>query len=73
MFKPSSDYSKVVFFVDHFCYLCFMFVFDILSCLLPAALYSPAGKGLVCCVFLCFGYFLIWCPWSGVVLDCIDS
>ena len=33
-------------FVDPFCYLCFVFVFVILSCLFPAALWSPAGKGL---------------------------
>ena len=24
-------------------------------------------------VFLCFCYFPIWCLWSGLVLDCIDS
>ena len=33
-------------FVDHFSYLCFVFVFVILSCLFLAALWSPAGKGL---------------------------
>ena len=27
---------------------------------------------LVCDVVLCFGHFPIWCPVSGVVLDCID-
>ena len=31
-------------FVDHFCYLCFVFV--IISCLFIAALWSPTGKGL---------------------------
>ena len=31
--------------MDHFCYLCFMSV--MLSCLFFAALWSPAGKGLV--------------------------
>ena len=62
--------------MDHFCYLCFMFI--MLSCLLVAALLSPVGKGLtswlicVCDVFLCFCHFLMWCPGSGVVLDCID-
>ena len=52
-----------------------------LSCLIPAALWSPSGKGLtlcslVCCVFLCFVIF----PYgvsdgSGKahVFDCIDS
>ena len=28
---------------------------------------------LVCDVFFCFCHFAIWRPWSGVVLDCIDS
>ena len=32
--------------VDPFCYLCFTFVFFILSCLFLAALLSPAGTGL---------------------------
>ena len=27
----------------------------------------------VCDVFLCFCHFPMWCPGSGVVLDCIDS
>ena len=36
------------------------------------------GKGLtlgslVFDVFLCFCHFSMWCPVSGVVLDCIDS
>ena len=31
------------YFVDHFCYFCFVFV--MLSCLFIAALWSPAGKG----------------------------
>ena len=31
-------------FVDHYCYLGFVFV--MLSCLVIAALWSPAGKGL---------------------------
>ena len=58
--------------MDHFCYLCFLFVK--LSCLFIAALASPAGKGwplgsLVCDVFLCFGHFPLWSPGSGVVLD----
>ena len=49
MFKPSSnfltDHSKVALFsVAPFCYLCFMFF--ILSCLVLAALWSPAGEEL---------------------------
>ena len=44
-------------FVDHFCYLCFVFV--MLSCLSISALWSPAGNGLtswLACieVLLCF-------------------
>ena len=73
MFKPSSnfltDHSKAV---DLFCYLCFVFVFAILSYLFLAALWSPAMKGSTY-VFLCSCHFPIQCPGSGVVLDCIDS
>ena len=43
--------------MNHFCYLCFVFV--MISCLFIAALWPPAGKGLtywlyVCDVLLCF-------------------
>ena len=31
----------------------------------------PLGS-LVCYVLLCFCHFLIWCPGSGGLLDCID-
>ena len=31
--------------MDHFCYLCFVFV--MLSCLFIAASWAPAGKGLI--------------------------
>ena len=62
--------------MDHFCYLCFVFV--MLSCLFIVALLPPAGKRLkswLSCVwcFLCFCHFPMWCPGSGVVLDCMDS
>ena len=49
--------------MDPFSYLCFMFVFSVLSCLFPAALRSPAGKGVASwlsfvvmfsCVFVTF-------------------
>ena len=63
-------------FVDHFCFLCF--VFDMLSCLFIAALWSPVEKKLIfwlssvwCFIVIC--RFPIWCLGSGVVLDCIDS
>ena len=62
--------------MGHFCYLCFVFV--TFSCLLNAASWSPAGKGLaflLCCVwcFDVFCHFPMWRFGSGVVLDCIDS
>ena len=62
--------------MEPFCYLCFVFV--MLSCLFIAALWSPVGKGLaywLSCMgcFLVFGHFPMWCPVSGVALDCIDS
>ena len=44
------------------------------SCLLIAALWSPNLLALMYLqVFSCFCHFLIWCPGSGVVLDCINS
>ena len=64
--------------MDPICYFYFMFIFIILSCLFLAALLSPAGielplGSLVCCVFLRFCHFTIWCSGSGMVLDSIDS
>ena len=36
--------------------------------------YSCSNKDLpLVCVLLCFSHFPVWCPGSGVVLDCIDS
>ena len=57
--------------MDHLCYFCIVFV--MLSRLLIAALWTPAGRGLTSGVKLCGCYFPIWYPESGVVLDCIDS
>ena len=62
--------------MDPFCYLCFLY--NMLSCMFIAALWSPAGKGLnsgspVCDVFLYFCHFPMWCPGSDLILDCIDS
>ena len=53
--------------MDPFCYLCFMFVFVVLSCLFLAAFRSPAGKGMTSyfsCMrcFLVFCHIPIWCP-----------
>ena len=46
--------------MDHFCYLCFVFV--MFSCLFIATLWSPAVKGsLVCDVLLCSCHFPVWC------------
>ena len=59
------------------CYLCFMFIFVMLSCLFLAALCSPAGKGLTSwfscmCVFSrVFVTFLYGVPgrvWCLIVL-----
>ena len=62
--------------MNHFCYLCFVFV--MFSCLFIVALWSPAWEGLtswLACMwyFIVFCHFSMWCPGSGVVLDCIDS
>ena len=68
MFKPSSDFTDSSF-VDLFCYLCFTFVFIILSCLFLAAMWLPAGKGLtswLSCVW-CFLVFL-----SDVIVSITD-
>ena len=66
-------------FVDP-CLICVSYLSLILpsSCLFLEDLWSPAGEGLtswLSCldVFLVFCHFPIWCPASGVVLDCIDS
>ena len=58
--------------------LLFIFVFGMLSCLIIAALWSLAGKGLilgslVCEAFLCFCDFPLWFPGSCVNIDSIDS
>ena len=51
-----------------------LFVFRvILSCLFLAALWSPAGKGLLYVMLLCCCLFSIWCRGSGVVFDRMDS
>ena len=65
MFKPFSVFFCWLFqgsasFVDHFCYLCFILIFVMLSCLFLAALWSPAGKELTPWLssVLCFLVFL---------------
>ena len=53
-------------FVDPFCYLCFIFILIMLSCLLLAALWSPAGKGLTSWLscMLCFCVFFVTFPYG---------
>ena len=43
-----------------FSYWCFMFAFVMLSCLLLAALWSPAGKGLTSWIFVCCVAGQVW-------------
>ena len=57
MFKTSRNFLTDSFrgFKDLFCHLCFVFVFNILSCLFLTALWSPAGKGLTSWLYC------VWC------------
>ena len=76
-FKPSSKKKMGLLTLPRQCFLCGSFL-AIYICVFIAALRSPAWKNwplgsLVCEVLLCFCQFPMWCPGSGVVLDCIDS
>ena len=66
MFKDCAS------FVDHFCYLCFVLVFVILSCLGVTCCERADLLALLCvmfsCVFVTFPYGVL-----GKVFDCIDS
>ena len=53
------------------CYLCFVFV--MLSCLFIVALWSPAGKGLAPCLFLCVMFVTFTCGVLGQVWYLIVS
>ena len=63
--------------MDLFCFVWFMFVFVMLSCLFLAALLPPAGeeltswpsKMLCCLVCLSFSHKVFW---SDVVHDSVD-
>ena len=81
--KPSSKLLYWPFpggasFVDLFLFVIYV---SCLSCCLVCSSQPYGhllGKGwplgfLVCDVFLCFCHFPMWCPGTGVVLDCIDS
>ena len=63
------DCSKVYFFCGSFVFLCLMFL--MLSCLVIAALWSPAGKGLTS--WLLFVRFVVFLLLSHMVswLRCV--
>ena len=67
MFEPPGSFFGSSSFGNHFCYLCFMFVFVMLSCLFLAALWSPAGKGLTSRLS-CVLSFLLFCHFSKYIL-----
>ena len=70
MLKSSSDCLLS----NLFCYLCFIFIFVMLSCLFLAALWSADLLPLLCVVFSCvFVTFPIGVPGAVMVLDCINS
>ena len=50
--------------MDHFCFLCFVFV--MLSCLFIATLWPPAGKGLTS--WLSFAMFIVFCHFPCGIL-----
>ena len=62
-------------FVDHFCYLYFVFchAFLTLYCSLVMTCWERANLlALLCVMFIVLFHFPVWCPGSGFVLDCID-
>ena len=66
---------RCLFFVDPFCYLCFIFVFVMLSCLLFTALWSAAKMadhlallcGMLSCVFVSSPYSVPGQVWYLIV------
>ena len=53
-------------------------IFNLIQILLQLALNRPhafraISDAEVILAFLCYCHFPIWCPGSGVLLDCIDS
>ena len=56
--------------MDHLCYICLVLLF-FHARLFVDALLSPFGKGLLCPIVTLSLFH--WYPWSGVVLDYIDS
>ena len=62
--------------MDPFCNLCLSLSYCLVfSCSLVVTCWERADLvGLLYVTFfVCFCHFPIWCPGSGVVLDCIDS
>ena len=61
--------------MDHFCHLfgvCHAFLS--VHCSIVVTCWEMANLlALLCVIFWCFRHFPMWCPGSGVVLDCIDS
>ena len=60
--------------MDPFCYLCFVSVIHSVLCSLVVTWGERAGLLALMCVMFSsvFCHFPMWCPGSGVVLDCID-
>ena len=62
--------------MDHLCYIC-LFKVCFHAGLFINALWSPARKGLTSWLSFVMSNSEVvtfpWYPWSGVVLDCIDS
>ena len=66
VFNRSNLFKGGASFVDPFCYLCFMFVFVMLSYLFLAALRSPVGIGLTSWLS-CVLYFLVFLSLFGIL------
>ena len=59
--------------MDLLCLCSVLCLLCLCACLFICTLWSPAGKGLSFVVSNCDFVISHWYPWSGVVLDCIDS
>ena len=56
------------------CMSCVFHGFASVHCCLVVTCWERADfLARVCDVYLCFCHLNIWYPWSGMVLDCIDS
>ena len=77
-FKPSShflsDHPKEVLLMCIGLILCLSLPYCLVCVIQPCGHLKGSFHGSTACdVFLCFCYFPIWYPRSGVVLDCIYS